>query len=123
MSCLHFAKSKNEMCKFVINLIEGFKGKGIKVEYIRCDNAGEHISKLKNLCRAEGIKLEYTAPGSPRQNGRVEKKIIRIWQRAFTMMAHARLTKEIHSKFWAEAVNCSGFLENLILKANKEKPA
>jgi hypothetical protein len=33
------------------------------------------MSKLKNLCRAEGIELEYTAPGSPRQNGRVEKKI------------------------------------------------
>jgi hypothetical protein len=123
MSWLHFAKSKSEMSKFVSDLIEGFKGKGIKIDYIRCDNAGEHMHKLKDLCRKEGIELEYTAPGSPRQNGRVEKKINLIWQRALTMMVHARLTKEMQSKLWAEAVNCSVFLENLILKANKDKPA
>ena len=29
------------------------KGKGIKVEYICCDNAGEHMSKLIALCQKE----------------------------------------------------------------------
>jgi hypothetical protein len=123
MSWLHFAKSKNEMTKFIRELLQGFKGKGIKVDYIRCDNAGEHMQKLKDLCREEGIELEYTAPGTPRQNGRVEKKIHLIWQRALTLMVHARLTKEMQAKLWAEAVNCSGFLENIIIKANRDKPA
>lgn len=123
MCWLHFAKSKNEMTKFVAMLIEQFKGKGIKIEYIRCDNAGEHMQKLKDLCRVEGIELEYTAPGSPRQNGRVEKKINLIWQRALTSMVHARLTKEMQAKLWAEAVNCSAFQENIILKSHRSKPA
>ena len=123
MCWLHFAKNKSEMTKFIGKLIEEFKGKGIKVDYIRCDNAGEHMQKLKDLCRIEGIELEYTAPGSPRQNGRVEKKINLIWQRALTLMVHARLTKEMQSKLWAEAVNCSAFLENIIIKSHRSKPA
>ena len=59
--------------KCVSDLLGIFKGKGIKVEYLHCDNSGEHISKLIILCQKEGIKLEYTAPGSPVQNGNVDK--------------------------------------------------
>ena len=36
-------------------LIGILKGKGIKVEYLCCDNAGEHMSKLIALFQKEGI--------------------------------------------------------------------
>ena len=55
MSWLHSEKRKSEMVKFVSNLLGILKGKGIKVEYLRCDNAGEHMSKLRTLCHKEGI--------------------------------------------------------------------
>ena len=51
MSWLHFEKIKRKMVKFVSNLLENLKGKGIKVEYIRCDNAVEHMSKLRTFVR------------------------------------------------------------------------
>ena len=38
--------------------------------------------------------MEYTAPNTPKQNGRVEKKIHAIWQRAMTMTNNANLTLE-----------------------------
>ena len=55
ISWLHSAKRNSEMVNFVSNLIGVFKVKGIKVEYIRCENAGENMSKLRNLCQKEGI--------------------------------------------------------------------
>ena len=45
ISWLHFAKRKSEMVKYVSNLLGILKGKGIKVKYLRFDNAGEHMSK------------------------------------------------------------------------------
>ena len=46
----------------------------IKVEHIRCDNAGENRA-LEDLCIEKdlGIVFEYTAPGTPQQNGVVER--------------------------------------------------
>ena len=69
MSWLHFLKRKSDIVKIVSNLLGILKGKVIKVEYLRCDNAGEHTSKLRTLCQKEGIKLEYIDPCSPRHNG------------------------------------------------------
>ena len=69
MYWLHFAKRKSDMVKFMSDLLRILKGKGIKVEYLRCDNTGKNMSKSITLCQKEGIELEYTDPGSPRQNG------------------------------------------------------
>ena len=38
-------------------------------------------------------------------------------------MVHARLTKEMQAKLWAEAVNCGCFLENLMVKKSGMPPA
>ena len=119
----HFAASKNHMVAFVKNLVTEINGLGLKVRYIRCDNAGEHQEALKKYCLEIGIVLEYTAPNTPQQNGRVEKKIHILWQRAMTMMANANLTVESQSKFWAEAVACSNYLEDLMIKAGRTDPS
>ena len=123
MTWVRFAKSKSEMAIFVKELVDKMKGKGITVKYLRCDNAGEHMAKLRKVCTEEGIEMEYTAPGEPRQNGRVERKIAIIWQRGLTMMVTARLKKEMQCFLWAEAVNCSVFLENLMKKPGRRDPA
>ena len=50
MSWLHFAKIKSKMVKSVSNLLGKLKGKGIKVEYLSCENVGEHMRKSITLC-------------------------------------------------------------------------
>ena len=55
MSWLHIAKRKSEMVKLVSNLLGILKDKGIKVEYLRCNNADENMSKLRNFFQKEDI--------------------------------------------------------------------
>ena len=120
---VHFANSKNHMLSFVKELVTTINGLDLKVKYIRCDNAGEHQQALQEYCQEVGITLEYTAPNTPKQNGRVEKKIHVVWQRAMTMMINANLTGEAQKDFWAEAVACSAFIEDLVIKAGRDTPA
>ena len=120
---VYFSPTKNRMVTFVEELVTTINGLGMRVKYLRCDNAGEHLQELIDYCREAGIILEYTAPNTPKQNGRVEKKIRIIWQRAMTMMNHANLTLESQKEFWAEAVACSAFIEDLMIKAGRTSPA
>ena len=122
-SWVHFASSKNKMADFVTSLVKEINGLGCKVEYLRCDNAGEHMTKLIEVCTKFGVILEYTAPNSPQQNGRCEKKIHNIWQRSMVFMVFANMTVESQTKFWAEAVSASCFHENLTIKAERVTPA
>lgn len=72
------------MVKFVKLLLELMKGKNIDVIYFRCNKAGGHQGQLQDICRRKEIELEYTAPGSPCQNVKVERKIAIIWKRELT---------------------------------------
>ena len=96
-------------------------GLEFKVKYICCDNAGEHQQDLLDYCKEVGIVLEYTAPITPKQNGRVEKKIHVIWQHALTMI-NANLTLDSQKVFWAEAVACSVFIEDVRDMRKKTEP-
>ena len=62
------------MVNFVAELVSTINV-GYKVKFLRCDNTGEHQEKLQTFCREKGITLEYTAPTTPKQNRRAEKKI------------------------------------------------
>ena len=119
----YFSTTKKNMVKFVTELITTINGLDYKVRYIRCDNAGEHQSALQEICSERGIILEYTAPNTPQQNARAEKKIHIVWQRAMTMMVNANLTPDSQSEFWAEAVACSNFIEDLVIKSGRMEPA
>ena len=50
---------------------------GRHVHHIRCDNAGENWV-LENACidKELGIVFEYTAPGTPQQNGIIERAFV-----------------------------------------------
>ena len=118
-----FAKSKKHMVKFVEKLITEINSLGWSVRYIRCDNAVEHQKDLQDLCSSKGIVLEYTAPNTPQQNARAEKKIHIIWQRAMTMQVNANLNQNSQKLFWGEAVACSNFHEDLVIKSGRKIPA
>ena len=67
-------KQKNDQVRTAIELIYEIENKGIKVRKIRCDNAGENQT-LKKECekRRMNIIFEFTSPGTPQQNGKVER--------------------------------------------------
>ena len=76
----------------------------IKVQRIRMDNAGENKMLVKSCDQNEmGIKFEYTAPGTPQQNG------------GRAMMNHAGFTVKKRQEMWCDrstnsyhAGQCSG---------------
>ena len=58
------------------------------------DNAGENKILAKSCDQNEmGIKFEYTAPGTPQQNGVVEGAFVTLIGRGRAMMNHAKVAR------------------------------
>ena len=82
-------------------------GQGIRT--LRADNGGEYCNKeLREFLKANGIRMENTAPHTPQQNGKAERENRTIVESARTML-HA---KGLPIKFWAEAVNTAVYVLN-----------
>jgi transposase InsO family protein len=116
-----FLKKKSDQVELLINLLKDLKSKHDKtVKLIRCDNAGENKS-LQKLCEQEGlgIQFEYTAPGTPQLNGRVERKFATLYGRVRAMLNGARLTKELRNGLWTEAARTASDLENTLTTTGK----
>jgi hypothetical protein len=116
-----FLKKKSDQVDLIINLLKDLKSKHNKtVKLIRCDNAGENKS-LQKLCEKEGlgIQFEYTAPGTPQLNGRVERKFATLYGRVRAMLNGARLTKELRNGLWTEAARTASDLENTLTSTKR----
>ena len=89
-----FLKKKNEQVEPIIDLIQALKARHeIQVKIIRCDNAGENKVLERESDKNElGIIYEYTAPGTPQQNGVVEREFVIVMGRARAMMIHGEFT-------------------------------
>lgn len=120
-----FLKKKDILPKTVIELIMDIELKAkVDVKVIRCDNAGENLS-LEKECkkRGMGIKFEFTAPGTPQQNGKVERKFATLFGLTRAMLNGARLTKTKREQLKAEAANTATDTENITVTKNKPIPA
>ena len=120
-----FLKKKSDLAEEGSTLIKRLNiENGIKVKAVRCDNAGEN-KKMEEKCVAEnlGVKFEYTAVGTPQQNGRVERKFATLFGRIRSMMIDAGLNEELRHKLWAEAANMSADLDNILVKNKNDKNA
>ena len=91
-----FLKKKNEQVEPIIDWIKAIKARHeIQVKIIRCDNAGENqVLETESEENELGIIFEYTAPGTPQQNGVVERAFVTVMGRARAMMNHAGFTME-----------------------------
>ncbi|KAL8108479.1 hypothetical protein AgCh_024798 [Apium graveolens] len=79
-------------------------------EFTRSDNGTEFKNSImEEFCKNHGIKQEFSTPGTPHQNGVVERKNSTLIEAARTMLDKAKLP----TYFWAEAVN--------VLKTNPEQ--
>ena len=75
-----FLKKKNEQVKPIVDWIKALKARHeIQVRIIRCDNAGENkVLETESDKNDLGIIFEYTAPGTPQQNGVVERAFVTV---------------------------------------------
>ncbi len=61
-----------------------------------CNNAGENVS-LQKAYKQEGLGMffEYTTPGTPQQNGRVEQKFATLYNRVRAMLNGGKFTSSL----------------------------
>jgi transposase InsO family protein len=89
-----------EKFKIFKALTENQTGKRLKV--VRSDRGGEFMSSdFKEFCDKHGIKREYRIPGTPQQNGVVERKNRTVQQMASSMMNE----KNIGQTYWVETIH------------------
>ena len=96
---------------------------GIQVKTIRCDNAGENL-KFEETCKHQGLKVkfEYTAPGTPQQNGKVERKFANLAGMIRAMMQAAEIEQPFRGLLWAEAANsATDLLHSITLKPDEQE--
>lgn len=91
---------------------------GYSIKTLRADNGREYVnSEVQNYMKGRGIKLENTAPYTPQQNGKAERKNRTIVESARTMVQ----ARDLPIKLWAEAINTAVYILNrTTIKKNKK---
>ena len=120
-----FVKKKSDLPKTVVSFIKGLKNTfGIQVKSIRLDNSGENLA-LQELCEQEGlgIKFEFTAPNTPQQNGRVERKYQTLYGRMRCMLAGSGIEGSLKSALWCEAASTATDLDGFYIAPGSKKCA
>ena len=119
-----FLKKKNEQVEPIIDRIKALKARNeIQVKIIKCDNAGENKVLERESDKNElEIICEYTAPGTPQQNGVVERAFVAVMGRARAMMNHAGFTMAKRQQLWCEAAQTSTLLDNILVQDSAKSP-
>ena len=119
-----FLKKKNEQVEFIIDRMKALKARHeIQVKIITCDNAGENKVLERESDKNElGIIFEYTAPGTPQQNGVVERAFVMVMQRARAMMNHAGFTMAKRQQLWCEEAQTATMLDNILVQDSAKSP-
>ena len=119
-----FLKKKNEQVEPIIDWIKALKARHKnQVKIIRCDNAGENKVLERESDKNElGIIFEYTAPGTPQQNGVVERAFETVRGRARAMMNHAGFTMAKRQQLWCEAAQTATILDNILVQESAKSP-
>lgn len=100
------SEATTKMKEFVASMVNQY---GKKPKVIRSDRGGEYVNKeMQEFLRNEGIKIQYTAPYSPQQNGTAERKNRYLVEMTRCLLIDAQLDNQ----FWAEAVMTANYLQN-----------
>jgi hypothetical protein len=117
-----FLKQKSESPEHILAFINKMKDRGTPVKTIRLDNAGENVN-LQNQTTHLNIQYEFTAPNTPQQNGRVERKFAVLYECVRSLLNTAKLPDGLRQKCWAEAANhATDLLNGTCTKLNPVPP-
>ena len=119
-----FLKKKSDVPETMVKLVNEIKADGYKVKYLRCDNAGENRATEELMKQKEMfVKFEYSAPETPQQNGKVERKFATLFGRIRAMLNAAGLEGELRQRVWAEAAKTATINDGIIVTSRNEKPS
>ena len=94
------------------------------MKIIRCDNDGENkVLERESDKNKLGIIFEYTAPGTPQQNGVVERAFVKVMGRARAMMNHAGFTIAKRQQLWCDTAQTATMLDNILVQESAKSPS
>ena len=110
----YFLKKKSDVGEKLVQLLNELSQIGVLTQTIRCDNAPENYEAEK-LCKKNNIhaNFEYTAPNTPQQNGKVERKFATLYGRVRACFNDCNMEKSWRNHLWAECASHCTNLENL----------
>ena len=117
----YFIREKNEVVTKFEHLIDLLTAANFTVEYLRCDDAGEHQA-VETLCEKRGIKIEFTGANTPQRNGIVERRFLTDGERATAAMVSAGLPSSMRRVCWAEFAKSTSITSNTICNSVNEIP-
>ena len=92
-------KKKSDLCgKMLESILDLLTKLRVIVKIIRCDNTPEN-KKPDEECRRRGpgIRFEYTAVGTPQQNGKVEGQFVKLASKARATLDSAGLDSNMRA--------------------------
>jgi hypothetical protein len=94
-----FLKRKDELSNSVVSLIQELRNNIIFVKILRLDDAGENYA-LEKACKHEKlcIKFEYSGPGTPQRNGKVEQNFQTLYGKIRAMLNDAGVEGDCHRR-------------------------
>ena len=90
-------------------------------KFLRCDNAGENMKHVRDVCTKLNITMEMTAPHCPQQNEVVERSFATCRDRAYASMYCAKFSLETQNTLWPYAVNYVTRLTNCLPRRGMDK--
>jgi transposase InsO family protein len=83
-----------------------------KIKEIVSDGCGEFVNfKFKNFTKSNGINHIVSPPKTPEHNGYAERANRTVLDKARALL----LTSKLPNTFWAEAINTTTFVSNLLV--------
>lgn len=82
---------------------------GQKLSKMRCDNGREYLGKdFQDYCRSKGIRMIFTVPYTPQQNGVSERINRTLMEKVRALLHQSALAKEM----WGEALYVAAYVTN-----------
>lgn len=113
-----FLRNKSDAKVEIRNYIEFVKNQvSQKPKIFRTDRGGEFVdNELQAYLKDQGVKIEFTTPDSPQQNGVAERKNRTLNDAVRTLFISSQLPENL----WPEAMNNVVYTYNRIVRKGKE---
>jgi transposase InsO family protein len=109
----YFMSEKSSATTILQRQLQWMKASGMRVKTVRCDNTKEQMAPLKDMCWENGVLVEYVAPCTPQQNGKVERQFPIDLKRANAMLDTVKLGPAHKMKFRKKAIQYASTMANI----------